>query len=50
MLMEVVTRGGGGVSDVGEVDEDEADVEDFFFRFFFPSPLPICSMMHFRLQ
>ena len=27
------------------VDSDAGDEDDFFFRFFFPSPLPICNIV-----
>lgn len=52
MLMELVTRSGGGECDEddecdsGDDAEEEEDVEmlpdvDFFLRFFLPSPLPM---------
>jgi hypothetical protein len=37
--MEFVTRWGAGVVELG-ASEVVDDSEDFFFRFFLPSPLP----------
>lgn len=56
MLMLVDTRSGGPAADDFdvscwsekegcEVEAEEVAAADFFFRFFFPSPLPICSVV-----